>query len=196
MIVSTNISRYFGFIAGPSGVGKHYGVGQPLQEYYGARIFVTGDWCRDHQNGHAKEGSLAPDEPLIEAIVQDYEQHHQPEKFLIDAPRNITQVLRLIGLFKQWDPEAKIVTAHITAERHFCETRIRHRAKQQGRLDDAKDDVVNRRLDVYFKQGGISETVIPVLKQHTQYELIDGNSTLETIREMVREQHGPALFNA
>lgn len=195
MIVSTDINRYFGFIAGPSGVGKGFGVGEVLHEYFGARIFVTGEWCREHENGHAVGGTLAPDDRLIEAIAQDYEQH-QPMKFLIDAPRTLAQAQRLMGLFRKWDPDAAIVTAHITADRHSCKTRIHHRATQQGRLDDAKPEIIKRRLDVYFEEGGISKTVIPYLQEYTRYERIDGSLTLEIIRQMVREQHGPALFDA
>jgi len=187
--------RYFGFVAGPSGVGKGFGLGQVLNEYFGARIFVTGDWCRDHENGHAEGGTLAPDERLIEAIAQDYN-HHQPMKFLVDAPRTLVQVQRLIGLFRKWDKEAVIITAHITADRHSCEARIRHRATQQGRSDDAEPHIIKRRLDVYFEKGGISQTVIPFLKSNTRYVPIDGNMSLELIRKKVRDQHGPALFGA
>jgi len=187
------MKKCFGFIAGPSGIGKGYGVGDVFTEYFGARIFVTGEWCREHYMSHASSGNLAPDDALIEAIEADY-RIHKPHRFLIDAPRTLNQVRTLIGVFNKWDKNATIVTAHITANNEVCRDRIRHRAIVQMRTDDAKDSIINGRLNVYFGKGGIREKVIPFLKEKTVYRFIDGHLSLELVRDEVRDVIGPALF--
>lgn len=191
--------KVFGCICGPSGIGKGYGVGEVVHEYFGARIFVTGEWCRDHAKDHACNGSLAPDQPLLTAIREDYD-FHRSERYLIDAPRSVGQMKLMMDMFMEWDSAALIVSLHITADRHLCEGRIRHRAINQHRNDDAKPEVIKKRLDVYFgnpESGtpGISTELIPYLREFTKYEQIDGNQSLEIIRHQVREVHGPALFD-
>jgi len=189
-----SIQSIFGVIVGPSGIGKRYGVGQILIEYFGAHVFVTGDWCREHQKEFTLAGTLAPDDRIVQATEEDYIKQGSPRRFLVDCPRNLAQAESFIRMFRRWDPEAQLVTYHISAKRSVCEESIRHRALLHRRLDDARPDVIDNRLAFYFGPEGIRETVVPHLKKVTNYRFINGHHPLEDIRHVVREEHGPAVF--
>lgn len=185
----------YGFIVGPSGIGKGFGVGQPLTEYFGADIFVTGDWCRLNRREFTLAGALAPDDLIAQATEEKYIHLGSPDRFLVDCPRNIGQAKRYIAMFNRWNPEAELSTFHITARKSVCVERIKHRANLQKRQDDARDDLIEKRLEFYFGKGGVRDTVIPYLKEKTKYRYIDGHMPLEDIRRFVREEHGPAIFD-
>lgn len=185
--------KKFGFIAGPSGIGKDYGVGRVLKEYYGVKVFVTGDWCRDNAAELANNGILAPDDIIHRAVLADFVQH-QDWHYLVDAPRSIEQVNNFIRMFQDVDANAEIHCFHICGTRKSCEDRLVHRAIQQNRLDDALPEVIERRLSTYFKKGGIRDGVIPHLKEKTHYHHIDGNIDLEVVRQMIRVKYGPEVF--
>ena len=188
-----NIKLKCGFIAGPSGVGKDYGVGRVLSEYYGVRTFITGDWCREHEAELANDGHLAADEVIQRAVFADFSKH-KDWHYLIDAPRSVSQVCAFLEMFRQANVEAEVHTFHLDGSWESCEARLVDRATRQHRLDDAKPEVIERRLGTYFNKGGIRDTVIPLLRELTVYHPLDGNIDLEQVRKEVRLHLGPHVF--
>ena len=184
----------FGFIAGPSGVGKGYGIGSILDEYHGANIFVTGDYCRKMAIEFANSGALVSDDLICRAVKENFEQKCSWHYF-IDAPRSIEQVHCFIQMFTEVSPNIELHTLHIEATHHNCEHRLKDRAKRHGRKDDAKLEVIKKRLDAYFCHGGIRDTVIPILKKHTICHFIDGNEDMETIRKKFHLHVCPKIFS-
>lgn len=201
------MKKLFGFIVGPSGVGKGYGVFSILEEYFNSEAFVSGDWCRNHKKELSTAGDLVADDLIVAAGVE----HYQAKKdehgsnlfhFFLDAPRSLEQAKTFCELYLKWGAStyADIVTLHIHAKPKTCHDRIQERAKRQGREDDAKEDVVRKRLSIYFgnevevvsenlvfsKKGGVLNEVVPWLKKHTSYHHIDGDVSLEDIRNEVR----------
>lgn len=188
-----NTKIIYGFIAGPSGVGKDYGVGRVLSEYYGVHTFITGDWCREHEAELANDGHLAADEVIQRAVFADFSKH-KDWHYLIDAPRSTSQVCVFLEMFHRANAQAEIHTFHLDGLWESCEARLVDRATRQNRLDDAKPEVIERRLGNYFKEGGIRDTVIPLLKKMTVYHHIDGNTDLEQVRKEVRTCLGSEVF--
>ena len=101
---------------------------------------------------------------------------------------------KFINMFLEKNPEVEIHTIHIHGEKKTCEERLKDRASRQGRNDDAELDVIEKRLSNYYKEGGIYDTVIPVLKEKTVYHFIDGNEDLEIVRTMVGQEICPKIF--
>ncbi len=188
-----------GFIAGPSGIGKGYGVGQVLSEYFGVKVFVTGDHCRTYMIEHSGNGHLVNDELIYKWVEHDFKLNHD-HHYLIDAPRSIPQAEHFIKMFRSFNPLCQIVTIHICGEREKCEHLIADRALRQERPDDACPEAINRRLNTYFGdrkgQKGLLHTLIPYLKFHTVYHPIDGNKPIEDTRIFVREILGPYLYHS
>lgn len=209
--------NYFGLILGPSGSGKGYTIAAILEEYSASSTFVTGDWCRNHQEELASAGALVGDDLITAAGVEAYGQFKKlhktnPFNFFIDAPRSLEQAKAFCDYFMRWGASSlgEIVTLHIHAEPKICRDRIEHRAELQGRPDDAKPKVIRRRLGYYYgvetpgstddsfsyiNQGGVVNDVVPWLKENTNYHLIDGNLPLEDIRNIVKLCVLPQLFS-
>ncbi len=188
-------SPVFGFVIGPSGVGKDFGVGRIFVDFFGAEIFVSGDWCRDHAREFANRGVLIEDKDIVSAAEEHYLKKDRPLRFIFDCPRTVNQAQMMIRKFNDWRPGAKIVTTHIHAKPQTCIDRIKHRAEQRGRDDDACDEVISRRIGTYFNRGGIRDSVVPYLQEHTNYHLVDGDEDLEQfVRPHVRSVIAPALF--
>ncbi|MEI7513444.1 MAG: nucleoside monophosphate kinase [bacterium] len=185
-------NKKFGFIAGPSGIGKGYGVGRVMKDAHDVRVFVTGDWCRENAESLANSGILVDDDVIFQAIVDDF--NNSEGHYFIDAPRSIDQADRFISMFLEKDPEAEIHTIHIHGKKETCEDRLKDRATREGRNDDAEADVIERRLGNYYKDGGIHDTVIPVLKDRTKYHHINGDEDLELVRAMVGQEICPKIF--
>ena len=185
--------KKFGFIAGASGVGKGYGVGRVIKGTHGVKIFTTGDWCRDNAEKHANSGVLVNDDVFFNAVKEDFD-NSEDTHYFIDAPRSVAQAEKFIKMFLEKNPEAEIHTIHIDGTREICELRLKDRASRHGRTDDAEMDIINRRLENYFKEGGISDTVIPALRKNTAYHLIDGNVDLEVVRKLMAEEVAPRIF--
>ena len=186
--------RRFGFIVGPSGVGKGYGVGSVLGEHHGTKVFVTGDWCRLHAQELSDRGVNVSDDIIHGACIDSFERWGGELDFFLDAPRSVVQVEGFIQMYKKKNPDAEIHTIHIEASKENCEARLKDRAVRQRRKDDAKKSVILRRLDGYFKEGGIRDTVVPLLRKRTHYHFVDGNLDLESIRRDVLNQICPKIF--
>lgn len=186
--------RKLGFIAGPSGIGKGYGVGDVLDEYHGTKRFITGDWCRENASQFSNGGTLAPDEIIFRAVEKDFRSSTEVHYF-IDAPRSVGQVNLFMQMFLDHCPAAEIHTIHIDGDRRICEQRLIERAKRQGRLDDANPEVIKRRLDAYYHRGGIGETVVPFVQNRTNYIRINGNYGMEQIRGHVLTHVCPRIFS-
>lgn len=187
-------ARRRGLIIGPSGVGKNYGLGQPLKEYWGAELFVSGDWCREHQAQIAASGALVTDEKILAACQEHYEHVSRPDLFFFDCPRTVHQVKSLLGWFQAIGTD-EVIVFHMHAEWSECENRIRDRAIRQNRHDDACPDAIKRRLTTYFGKNGILETVIPFVTDNCNAIVqIDANPDLEIVRREVIETHCPGLL--
>jgi len=183
----------YGFIAGPSGIGKGYAVGSVIQEYRGARVFVTGDWCRENAERNASSGVLVDDLLIFHAIENDFSREYFRHYF-IDAPRSVLQVKQIIDMYRSRIPEVEIHTIHIEGSHGCCHSRLADRARRQSRNDDLDHSIIQRRLDAYFRKGGIQDSVVPILREQTNYHIINGDDDLESIRNIVREELCPRIF--
>jgi adenylate kinase family enzyme len=186
-------NKKFGFIAGPSGIGKGYGVGRVIKGTHDVKIFVTGDWCRENAEKHANDGILVNDDLIFDAIVEDFNNSDDTHYF-IDAPRTAVQADKFISMFLEKNPDAEIHTIHIHGDKKTCEDRLKDRASREGRNDDAESHVIEKRLGNYYKEGGIHDTVIPVLKERTIYHPINGDLDLEIVRAHVGQEIAPKIF--
>lgn len=186
--------RRIGYIVGPSGIGKGYGLGAVLVEYHEVSIFVTGDWCRDKANELASQGIMVDDALIVQAVKDDYNARGRPNHYLVDCPRSIAQVDMLNPFFSEFG-DFDLVLWEMRAMRSTCEQRIIERACRQGRHDDANPEAIKRRLDTYYCEGGIQETVVPYLTEMAQHHLIvEADPALETIRDTVRSALAPMVY--
>ncbi len=178
-----------------------------MEEYGPVVIFTSGDWCREHAANLAGRGGLEAVQLVIKAGIELYEQSDSARgehsmAFVYDSVRGLDEAQKLIqfALSQGIAPE-EIHTIHLKASLDTCLERIAERLERKGRDDDAKPEVVRKRLKVYFGketpdstdekfdhigEGGVLNDIAPYLKSNTTYHELDGDLDLEEIRSTVR----------
>jgi adenylate kinase len=104
----------------------------------------------DEVQGHLRAGNLVPDALVMQLFAHDLETRRIPETdFLIldGLPRNRKQ----IAMLNQQVVVMKIFKLSVYDEQLVIK-RMKKRAQIENRADDANDDVIQHRLEVYRKE--------------------------------------------
>lgn len=104
---------------------------------------------------YSSKGELVPDEITIELLTQSVDDmiaagRIDPARDILvldGAPRNLAQAALLDGRI-----DALLVLHLDTADDDAMIERLRKRALKEGRADDAKEDVIRRRWEVYRRE--------------------------------------------
>lgn len=177
---------------GPPGAGKGTQA-SAMVERYNLHHISTGALLRKEiaeeteLGKQARElidkGCLVPDEVVEAMIVSEFDKMQDAvDGFLLDGyPRTLDQARSLDSLLaKKGEKLTSVVSIMIPDEMIF--DRIRHRAKIEGREDDASDDIIANRISTYHQK---TEPLVNFYKRAGKYAEIDGNGTIEEVREKV-----------
>ena len=134
---------------------------------------------------YVSKGKLVPDELTI-SIWKQYLQgmelinqfHPETEIIVLDGlPRSVHQA-KLLG-----DTIDVIKVIHLVADQAKMVERLRRRALKENRVDDASDEVIARRFDVYLKETK------PVLEMYPADKVVRidaAQSQIRVLSEIVR----------
>jgi adenylate kinase len=134
---------------------------------------------------YTSKGKLVPDELTI-TIWKQYlkgmeminQFHSESEIIVLDGlPRSVAQA----KLLEDTIDVLKVI--HLEAEQPKMVERLRRRALKENRVDDASDEVINRRFEVYVKETK------PVLDYYPDEKIvpIDGTqSQIRVLSEIIR----------
>lgn len=129
-----------------------------------------------------EKGCLVPDE-IVEAMIEsEFNSVKGVSGFLLDGyPRTIEQARSLDGLLeKKGEKLTSVVSIMIPDEMIF--ERIRHRAKIEGREDDADDSIIANRIATYHQK---TEPLVNFYKDAGKYTEIDGAGTIDDVRDNI-----------
>lgn len=177
---------------GPPGAGKGTQA-SAMVERYNLHHISTGALLRKEIAAETElgkqarelidKGCLVPDEVVEAMIVSEFDKMQDAvDGFLLDGyPRTLDQARSLDRLLaKKGEKLTSVVSIMIPDEMIF--DRIRHRAKIEGREDDASDDIIANRIATYHQK---TEPLVNFYKRAGKYAEIDGNGTIEEVREKV-----------
>lgn len=177
---------------GPPGAGKGTQA-SAMVERYNLHHISTGALLRKEIAAETElgkqarelidKGYLVPDEVVEAMIVSEFDKMQDAvDGFLLDGyPRTLDQARSLDRLLaKKGEKLTSVVSIMIPDEMIF--DRIRHRAKIEGREDDASDDIIANRISTYHQK---TEPLVNFYKRAGKYAEIDGNGTIEEVREKV-----------
>jgi len=143
---------------GPPGSGKGT-QSEKLIGKYGFKHLSTGDLLRSEiarqtplgleAKSLMDKGQLVPDEVVIGMVRNALDTHPDVPGFLFDGfPRTTAQAEALDRLLESRGSTIGVLIAlHVPDEELI--TRLMNRAKTSGRSDDADENVLRKRLDVY-----------------------------------------------
>jgi adenylate kinase len=178
---------------GAPGVGKGT-QGKRLGELEGYLHLATGDIFRslDRESEFGKQfvhyssrGELVPDDLTIQlwqdhvqGLVDGGEYDPQRDTLLLDGmPRSVNQANMLDGLI-----EPKAVLHLVARDIDEMVQRMKKRAETEGRHDDADENVIRNRFDVYARETA------PVLEHYDSALVheIDAMGTIDEVFERAR----------
>lgn len=172
-------------IFGPPGAGKGSQC-VILSKKYNFRHISTGDILREEVKRESElgfkvkslmdKGELVSDTLIIKIIEGVLVNSTDVEGFLYDGfPRTVKQSQALEELLKKLGQKIDAVIS-LHADEDVIIKRILGRAAIEGREDDARTDVVKKRLEVYREQ---THPLIEIYKKKGIYHPINGNLTIE-----------------
>ena len=172
---------------GAPGCGKGTQA-QRLKERYGIDHVSTGEVIRDEirrgtelgrsMEEYIREGKLAPDEIVIGMIEHYVTEHMNARGCIFDGfPRTTVQAEEFDKILAKHGLQVDImVDIHVPEEELV--RRILLRGKDSGRADDASEEVIRGRLDVYRMQTAV---VAEYYAAQGKYASVNGTGTMEEV---------------
>lgn len=179
---------------GAPGCGKGTQA-QRLKEHYGIDHVSTGEVIRDHirrgtelgrsMESYIAKGQLAPDSIVIDMIADYVAAHTQSAGCLFDGfPRTTVQAEEFDRILERHGLKVDLMVDIQVPEAELIQ-RILLRGKESGRADDASEEVIRGRLDVYHKQTAV---VSDYYAAQNKYASVDGVGTMDEVFARIVDQ--------
>ena len=176
---------------GPPGAGKGTQAGAMVERYNLCHL-STGELLRSEIAAgtplglQAKTliegGNLVPDEVVEGMIESKFQSVKGVDGFLLDGfPRTLAQADALKDMLAKRGEKVTACVSIMIPDALIHE-RIAHRAALEGRADDAREEVVNNRIQTYHAK---TEPLIAYYKAAGLYREIDGVGTIEEVRARI-----------
>ena len=155
---------------GAPGCGKGTQA-QRLKAHYGIEHVSTGEVIRDARK-------LAPDEIVIGMVANYVAQHKHAKGCIFDGfPRTTVQAEEFDKLLARHGLKVDIMVDIHVPEEELVQ-RILLRGKDSGRADDASEEVIRGRLDVYRQQTAV---VSDYYAARGKYASVNGTGSMEEV---------------
>ena len=172
---------------GPPGAGKGT-QSQHLVEQYNLIHIATGDLLRaERQAGTAlgkkaeeymTKGNLVPDEVVIGMIENKLKENKNVKGIIFDGfPRTTNQAEALDKLLQTYGESINAVLS-LDVEEEELVKRLLERGKTSGRVDDQKEEVIRKRVQVYRNE---TEVVAEYYKKQHKLHVINGIGEIDDI---------------
>lgn len=164
-----------------------------LKEHYGIEHVSTGEVIRDHirratplgkeVQACIEQGKLAPDAVVISMIADYVAAHRDSAGCIFDGfPRTTPQAEAFDRILTENGLQVDLMI-RIKVEEEELIRRILLRGKDSGRADDASEEVIRQRLEVYWAQTAV---VAEHYKAQGKYVKVDGEGTIEEVFERIK----------
>ncbi len=172
---------------GAPGCGKGTQA-QRLKEYYGINHVSTGEVIRGEisrgtelgrsMESYIKEGRLAPDAIVIGMIANYVAEHKDAKGCIFDGfPRTTVQAEEFDKILAKHGLKVDLMIDIHVPEEELVQ-RILLRGKDSGRADDASEEVIRGRLDVYHQQTAV---VAKYYAAQQKYAEVNGVGSMDEV---------------
>ena len=164
-----------------------------LAEHYDLYHISTGEVIRSEikrgtelgksMEGYISRGELAPDSIVVE-MVRDYMRSHNDKGCIFDGfPRTTAQAEIFDTLLEEIGSKVDVMIYMDVPEEELVK-RILLRGKDSGRADDASEDVIRNRIEVYRQQTAI---VADHYTKQGKYSEVNGLGTFDEVFDRLAE---------
>lgn len=176
---------------GPPGAGKGT-QSERIIEKFDLIHLSTGDIFRANigsetalgklAKSYIDKGQLVPDEVTIDMLKSEVNKYANPKGFIFDGfPRTSVQATALDEFLAEKGTSIKAMIALDVPEEELKD-RLRKRALDSGRTDDADPTIIANRIAVYKKE---TAPVKEFYQQQNKLHLINGKGSIEEISEAI-----------
>tara|TARA_B110000459_G_scaffold200876_1_gene250232 strand:- start:2062 stop:2646 length:585 start_codon:yes stop_codon:yes gene_type:complete len=172
---------------GPPGAGKGTQA-EKLVSKYNLVHLSTGDIFRANIKGETElgklaksymdDGNLVPDEVTIQMLESEVDKNPNSEGFIFDGFPRTTHQAEALELFLEGKNTAISVMLALNVSEQELIKRLLLRGKDSGRADDANEEVISNRINVYNKQTAV---VADFYNAQKKFEKVDGIGSIEEI---------------
>lgn len=163
-----------------------------LKERYGLEHVSTGEIIRNHvrrgtELGRAvqaciERGELAPDELVISMIADYVAEHKEAAGCIYDGfPRTTAQAEAFDQILAEHNLQVDMMI-RIKVEEEELIRRILLRGKESGRADDASEEVIRNRIEIYNRQTAV---VADHYRAQGKYASVPSLGTVEEVFERI-----------
>lgn len=178
---------------GPPGAGKGTQA-KNLKDYYQLVHISTGDVFRANIKGETElgkraksyidEGNLVPDSLTIEMLASEMDTRSHGHGFIFDGfPRTQAQAQALDDLMKERNTSISLMLSLEVAEEELKD-RLRKRALDSGRSDDADPKIIENRIRVYHEQ---TAPVKEFYRAQGKLETVQGMGDISTVTQRLHD---------
>ncbi len=141
------------------------------------KIIASGSELGKTVSSYIDKGNHAPLEIVMQVVKDAVLSKPKDQKILFDGiPRNLDQMHSFDQIMQEVGRSFRCI--HLTIPREVSLERIMNRATQEGRIDDAATEIINRRIDLFF------EKTMPVIEDYQQkgsMTEVDGMASVEEV---------------
>lgn len=174
---------------GPPGAGKGTQAEFLKQKYQLVHI-STGDVFRYNiknetelgtlAKSYMDQGQLVPDEVTINMLSAEVDKNTDAKGFIFDGfPRTEAQAIALDNLLCEKNSQINAMVA-LEVDDEILVKRLLNRGKTSGRPDDANEDVVRNRIQVYYNETAVLKSYY---EKQEKYFGVDGVGSIDEITE-------------
>lgn len=176
---------------GPPGAGKGT-QSKNIIQHYNLIHLSTGDIFRSNisnaselgnlAKSYINKGQLVPDTVTIDMLEAEVEKHPEAIGFIFDGfPRTTTQAKALDQFLEEKGEQVTGMIALEVPETELKE-RLRKRAIESGRTDDADPEIINNRIVIYNNE---TAPLKAYYKKQNKLHFVDGKGEIQEITQAI-----------
>ncbi len=174
---------------GPPGAGKGTQA-DILKDKYNLIHLSTGDIFRynmknntplgQEAKAYIEKGQLVPDKVTVEMLKDEVNRQKDANGFIFDGfPRTKTQAIALDEFLENKNEKIDAMIALEVSDEVLVQ-RLLERGKTSGRADDANEEVIRKRINVYHEETAVLKSYY---EKQDKYYGVDGEGSIEEITE-------------
>ncbi len=174
---------------GPPGAGKGTQA-DILKDKYNLIHLSTGDIFRYNMKNNTplgkeakayiEKGQLVPDKVTVEMLKDEVNRQKEANGFIFDGfPRTQTQAIALDEFLENKNEKIDGMIALEVSDEVLVQ-RLLERGKTSGRADDANEEVIRKRINVYHKETAVLKNYY---EKQDKYYGVNGEGSIKEITE-------------